>query len=340
VAALTIPPNLAQDVAAAGDETRDAWLADLPDTITALSDRWSLTVGEPYSPGGSCSWVAPVHANRGELASPWAAPGRLASAGAGGRASRASDDAAGTNGQPAELALKVGWSHDESLHEPDGLRAWDGAGVVRLFAAERTGHSSALLLERCVPGATLAESLPETEQDPIVAGLLRRLWIEPADGHPFRPLEVMCDRWADEFEAALEGAPSGCVGRDRPVLDGGVVREGVRLVRELPRTAPDHVLLWTDLHAENILAAQREPWLAIDPKPYVGDPAYDVLQHMLNCPGRLHVDPHALCRRMAALCELDANRVAAWLLARSVIESIEDPALTVVAARLAKDDRP
>jgi streptomycin 6-kinase len=43
------------------------------------------------------------------------------------------------------------------------------------------------------------------------------------------------------------------------------------------------VLLCTDLHAENVLAAEREPWLAIDPKPCIGDPAFDAIQHMLNC---------------------------------------------------------
>lgn len=51
------------------------------------------------------------------------------------------------------------------------------------------------------------------------------------------------------------------------------------------------MLLCTDLHGDNILAAQRESWLAIDPKPYLGDPAYDTLQHMLNCEGRLAAHP-------------------------------------------------
>jgi len=50
-------------------------------------------------------------------------------------------------------------------------------------------------------------------------------------------------------------------------------------------------LLYTDLHGDNILAARRAPWLVIDPKPYVGDPAYDVLQHMLNCENRLAAGP-------------------------------------------------
>jgi streptomycin 6-kinase len=57
----------------------------------------------------------------------------------------------------------------------------------------------------------------------------------------------------------------------------------IALLHELPRSAGDAVLLCTDLNAENVLAADREPWLAIDPKPFIGDPAYDTIQHMLNC---------------------------------------------------------
>jgi hypothetical protein len=63
------------------------------------------------------------------------------------------------------------------------------------------------------------------------------------------------------------------------------------LFRELPGAAASQVLLCTDLHGENILAAEREPWLVIDPKPYAGDPADDVLQHMLCCEARLATDP-------------------------------------------------
>jgi streptomycin 6-kinase len=302
VAPLTLPPNLAADIASAGDDERHAWLAGLQDTITTLSDRWSLTVGEPYCPGGCCSWVAPVRTD--------------------------SDGVAST---PDDLVLKVGWSHEESLHEPDGLRAWAGAGAVRLLAEWRLAHTSAMLLERCEPGTPLAESRTDADQDVIVAGLLRRLWIEPQVGHPFRSLAAMCDRWSGQFEEALE--------RDASAIDPGLAREGIALFRELPRHTQRPVLLWTDLHAENVLAAEREPWLAIDPKPYVGEPAYDVLQHMLNCPDRLHADPRALAGRMAGLCELDADRVATWLLARTVVESIDDPSLTAVAGRLAADAR-
>jgi len=88
-------------------------------------------------------------------------------------------------------------------------------------------------------------------------------------------------------------------------------------------------------HADNILAAQREPWLVIDPKPYVGDPAYKLLQHMLNCHDRLAADRAGLANRMADLAGLDARRVRQWLLARSVQRSIGSPLMCQVASRLA-----
>jgi streptomycin 6-kinase len=71
------------------------------------------------------------------------------------------------------------------------------------------------------------------------------------------------------------------------------------------------VLLATDLHGDNILAAQREPWLVIDPKPYVGDPAYDLLQHMLNCEDRLAAEPGGLATRMAALAGVNPGQAGA-----------------------------
>ena len=82
-------------------------------------------------------------------------------------------------------------------------------------------------------------------------------------------------------------------------------------------------------------AAQREPWLVIDPKPYVGDPTYDVLQHILNCDDRLRADPGGLARHMAELLGLDGDRLLLWLFARCVQESPDQPHLADVARRIA-----
>jgi streptomycin 6-kinase len=97
------------------------------------------------------------------------------------------------------------------------------------------------------------------------------------------------------------------------------------------------VLLVTDLHVGNVLVAQREPWLIIDPKPYIGDPTYDALQHMLNCEGRLHADPAGMTTRMADLLELDGERLRRWLFARCVLEAPGSPGLADIARRLRTD---
>jgi streptomycin 6-kinase len=287
-------PRYLAETASRRDGLRE-WITGLPGVVAGLADQWSLSVGEPFQPGGQCSWTAPVTGPAG-----------------------------------AELVLKVGFRFPggEERDEAAGLRVWDGNGAVRLHDCE-SGSVYALLIERCVPGTPLGRVLPEPEQDLVVTGLLRRLWAQPHEGYAFRPLAQMCQAWADAFEA--EYATADAAGR----LDPGLARAGIALFRELPTTADRQVLLCTDLHGDNVLAARREPWLVIDPKPYVGDPAYDVLQHMLNCEDRLAADPAALAARMAGLAGVDAARVRQWLFARSVQESPCSLLMRQVARRLA-----
>jgi streptomycin 6-kinase len=231
----------------------------------------------------------------------------------------------------ASLVLKVAFrfTSGDERDEAAGLRVWHGHGTVLLHADLELDSAHALLLERCLPGTQLGRLLPEPAQDHVVAGLLGRLWARPNDSYPFRPLEQMCAAWADEFERdyATAAAP------DR--IDPGLARTGIAVFRELPKTADARALLCTDLHGDNILAAQREPWLVIDPKPYLGDPAYDLLQHMLNCEDRLAADPAALADRMADLTGMDTSRVRQWLFARCVQESVGSPLMHEVARRLA-----
>jgi len=287
---LPLPRDL---VAAAEQDGRTGWLATLPATVARLARAWSLTVEPPFQPGGQTAWVAPARDRAGR-----------------------------------DLVLKVAWVHPEALHEADGLRAWNGHGTVRLHAVEEMGDTIGLLLERCRPGTPLAE-LPERRQDVVVAGLLRQLWSAPVEGFGLRPLQALCDQWADEFQARVAAAPG--------LIDPGLAREGIALFRALPASADRRVPLATDLHAGNVLAAERQPWLVIDPKPYVGDPTYDPLQHLLNCEERLHADPSGLAGRMADLLGLDPVRLRRWLFARCVQESPDWPPLLGVARRISID---
>jgi streptomycin 6-kinase len=271
------------------------WRAALPDVVAQMAAQWELELGEPYVPGGQGAYVTRARHRTGE-----------------------------------QLVLKVAWRHPEAEHEAEGLRHWDGAGAVRCLATRTLAESTVLLLERCIPGIALAVAVPEAEQDDVIAPTLRRLWDQalPAS-HPFVPLKAMCDPWADSLERRFQADPRG--------LDRGLANAAIALLRELPQTTPAgrEVLLCTDLHAGNVLAAEREPWLAIDPKPFVGDPAYDAVQHMLNCDQRLAEDPLGLSRRMATLLDVDPERVRLWLFARCTQEALEDPALRGPARRLA-----
>ena len=238
--------------------------------------------------------------------------------------------------------LKVAWHHTEALHEAEALAALGGQGAVEVYAFEHLRRPDPDVDRTATPtpppccssGAGLGPSCaerPEAEQHVVVTGLLRSVWaVDLPSDHPFRPLSVMADDWVVRAEERLAADP----GR----LDGGLARDGLALFRELSRTGATEVLLFTDLHAGNVLSGERRPWLLIDPKPYVGDPHYDVLQHLLNCNGSLQADPIGLLTEVADLAGLDARRVRQWLFARCVLESLGDgvpwPGLDVVLRRL------
>ncbi|MGH7686874.1 MAG: aminoglycoside phosphotransferase family protein [Candidatus Dormibacteria bacterium] len=285
---MTIPRTLAD---AAKAEGREQWLDRLPALVSRYEREWSLSVGRPFQPGGHTAWVAPALTARGE-----------------------------------KRVLKILWRHPEADHEADALRVWAGRGAVTLYEAAESAETIVMLLERCTPGTPLSTATEE-DQDPVIAGLLRRLWVDPPSASRFRPLSEMCSLWADHAAAELAAG--------HLPIDAGLASEGIELLRTLPASADRRVLLCTDLHAGNVLSAQREPWLVIDPKPYVGDPAFDVTQHLLNCERRLHFDPRALVSRVADLLDLEHDRVLRWLFARCVQESAGAPQLAGVARRLA-----
>lgn len=208
-----------------------------------------------------------------------------------------------------EAVLKLGFPHMEAVDEAAGLRFWAGDPTVRLLADDP--ETNALLLERCRPGHDL-RTLPGPDQDRVVARLLARAWRPSPPG--FRTL---ADLWAYWTRGLREGAAP----RPEAGLDRALVAEALAVADGLAATDTDAVLLATDLHAGNVLAAAREPWLAIDPKPFVGDRAFDPVQHLLNRRAWLASDPLAAVRDLAALTEVDAGRLRGWTFARLVLET-------------------
>ncbi|WP_193103726.1 aminoglycoside phosphotransferase family protein [Brachybacterium sp. FME24] len=303
VAGHPLPPRLADG----GEQGLADWRAGLPVLVEEVLETWSLVASAPYLPGGSSAWVAPVRDRDGTA-----------------------------------LVLKVAWAHEESRDEAAGMAAWQGRGAAEVRRSEIRGQTSLVLMEQVLPGTPLAELLSWPERDEVVAGLLRRMWFppgdvfSPAEAARFRPLSHMCAWWADEAQARADAGDTG----DSP-LPRDLVEHGLTLFRELPRQWDgEAVLLATDFHPSNVLArgegAERE-WVLIDPKPYVGDPHYDLLQHMLNDSDRLVAEPGAFADRMAQLTGLDPARARRWLFARCVQEAGTMDGAARAALRLAAD---
>ena len=196
------------------------------------------------------------------------------------------------DGAPA--VLKIVHPHRESEHEADALRAWDGDGAIRLLARD----GGALLLERCEPGTPLAAAGQETALDVLIE-LLPRLWIEA--GEPFHTL-------ADEAAWWFPQLP-------RTKL-GDAAREAIE---SLAGTQGEQVLLHQDLHGDNVLAAEREPWLVIDPKPLVGEREFAVAPIVRSFElGETKRDVLYRFDRLTSELGLDRGRARGWTIAQTV----------------------
>jgi streptomycin 6-kinase len=172
---------------------------------------------------------------------------------------------------PAELpdgtraVLKVNFPEAESEHEADALAFWEGIGAARLLAHDRDRR--ALLLARCEPGDQLWSVEDEDIAYRVASGVFRELW-RPAPPHgPFRTLEGEALRWAREL-------PSRWVHHGKP-FPRRLIDEAANLSVELARSQPEQVLCHQDAHGGNMLSA-GDGWLAIDPKPVVGERAFDL----------------------------------------------------------------
>jgi streptomycin 6-kinase len=204
-----------------------------------------------------------------------------------------------SDGSPA--VLKLVHPHRESEHEADALAAWDGDGAVRLLARDEPGHL--LLLERCEPGTPLSR-LGADDALGVLIELLPRLW-KPA-GEPFHTLIDEAAWWASYLPESWNG-------------EGRLLDAALEALRELPGTQGEQVLLHQDLHADNVLAAQREPWLVIDPKPLVGEREFAVAPIVRSIElGHSKRDVLHRFDRLTAELGLDRERARGWTIAQTV----------------------
>lgn len=205
-----------------------------------------------------------------------------------------------------EVVLKMQFPHRESEHEAAALAVWHGQGAVRLIAHDMRRH--AILMERCVPGTKLS-ALQEDAALDVFVELLPRL-LKPA-GTPFRPLADEAAWWAAELERRWRRA-------GRP-FERALVDAALDALRTLPASQGENVLLHQDLHSGNVLRAEREPWLVIDPKPLLGEREFSVAPIVRAF--ELGYERRRVMHRLDRLTEaLDLNRERArhWCLAQTV----------------------
>lgn len=292
----------------------DAWLAALPRLVDEHLNRWDLTLdGEPRF--GENALVLPVVGEGCPSIHPVGSGPRglgAAAHGALGTRSGAGLDA-GREGL-ARMAMKLGWPHVEADQEHLALRLWDGEGAVRLIAANPA--ADVLLLERLDADRPLS-STSVLESCEAIGELFRRL---DREGTPqFQTVAHKAERWRRQLAD---------VGR---AVSPRLVEQALSTLDDLLASAPEGRLVHEDLHDENALAPldpTRGGWLAIDPKPVVGEWEYAVAPvvwnrfeeaakaHNLRAHVRLRADV------VADAAGLDLDRTYAWTFIRLVLNAV------------------
>jgi len=212
-----------------------------------------------------------------------------------------------------DAVLKINYPEPESETEAEALRFWGGRGAVRIVAEDK--EVRALLVERCIPGSQLWAVEDDEEATRVGAVVLGRLWRRAPDDHPFRLLEDVTTSWAGELPADWEA-----IGRP---FERGLLDEAVASCVELGPNQGEQVVLHQDFHGGNVLRAEREPWLAIDPKPLVGEREFDAASLLRDRRWLLGgaCDAVRIRRRLDLLCaefELDRERMRRWGIAHAL----------------------
>jgi streptomycin 6-kinase len=209
------------------------------------------------------------------------------------------------DGEPAMLKLVCPGEEEE--HEHLALQRWGGDGAVRLLRADPARR--AMLLER-LHQRDLTE-LWDLEACEVVAGLYSRIHVPALP--QLRTQTSYVEKWTDRLARLPRSAP----------IPHRLVEQAVALGRDfVTDPASTGTMIHGDLHYENVLAADREPWLVIDPKPTSGDPHYEVAPMLWNRWAELEGDIRGgVRRRFLAVVDaagLDEDRARDWVVVRMV----------------------
>jgi streptomycin 6-kinase len=209
------------------------------------------------------------------------------------------------------VVLKVQFPHRESETEALALHAWDGAGAVRLIDEAPDHH--ALLLERCEPGDHLATRDGEYAIG-VIIDILPRLWVPAVAG--IGSLAAEASRWVSSLPVTWEQA-------GRP-FEQRLLDAAIETLTSLAVSSDEYVILNQDLHGDNILAARREPWLAIDPKPLTGEREFG-LSPVIRAYELGHSRRDVLYRldRLTGDLGLDRERARLWAFGQAIAWGFE-----------------
>ncbi|HEY69627.1 MAG TPA: phosphotransferase [Anaerolineae bacterium] len=214
------------------------------------------------------------------------------------------------------VVLKVGVPNPELLTEIEALQIFNGRGSVRLLDARP--EQGILLLERLKPGESLTAVSDNEKAISVAVRVMKQLWRPAPAQHSFPTVR----RWASGLE------------RLRKAFDGGsgpfpkeLVNTAETLFAELIPSSHSPMLLHGDLHHSNILSAEREPWLALDPKGVIGEAAYEVgallrnpIPQLLDAPQPKRI----LARRVDQMAEalgFDRERLLGWGISQAVLSA-------------------
>jgi len=216
-----------------------------------------------------------------------------------------------------EVILKTGLT-DEFPSQPEALRHFGGHGAVQLLAYDE--RDEAMLLERLKPGTSLRAVEDDEAAISAAVAVMRRLWRPLPEQHYLFPT---VNDWGRAFADV------------RKLYDGGtgpfpvaMFDKAEKLYAELCTSMTEPVLLHGDLHQDNILSAEREPWLAVDPKGVIGEPAYEVGAILRNFwPDILSIpDPKSLmARRIDQFAEelgFERERIYNWGFSQAMLSAL------------------
>ena len=210
------------------------------------------------------------------------------------------------------VVIKIQYPDRESRHEAAALRAWNGNAAVRLLDHDAERH--ALLLERCVPGRALSSTGPGNALAVLIE-LVPQLWVAPPEG--VGTLRDEAHRWAESLPRQWEAA-------GRP-FERNLVDAALNAIPELAASAESSVLVHQDLHGDNVLSAERCPWLVIDPKPLAGEREFQAAPIVRSAElGATEADVRHRLDRLCTDLDLDIDRTRRWTLVQTLAWAFEN----------------